>query len=385
MRVLLAGSVNADGAINTEIENYLIKSHHITVNTHFLSDNEKENLRKKYHHNTHIEFCNFSPASEQEFKKVITEHNKGYDAIIYPPNEEGFTPEVLQAALNTKHKLKVIGCPNDSLSHFNPIKKLAEENNVQFIKPENIHGRPVAEYTLMQILVNSRNLINNQEETAKGNWNHHQQVSDTHTILGKTIGVIGGSGKDGIEVIKLARAFGLKVVGLTKDDDHDGRRTMREAGAEIAISLDDLLNKSDFISVNCRRDHSIDLINANNIKNMKKGVVIINPSGADIINKEALLKEMSLPSYQRTIGIMIFDMPYGEHRDSRAFTQDPDNSKLEEMGVKFTSRSAGYTAESRQQAVRQIAKKVNMALEGKYNDKATGFVNPDGGGKKPGE
>lgn len=322
-----------------------------------------------------VDFCEFHPGNSEEFKARAAKDNAGYDAIIYPPNENGFTPDVINASLQCQHKLKVVACPNDALSHLSAIADIAKQNDIALIKAHDIHPRPVAEYTLMQLLMHMRDIERLQNITGqKGAFPHQEAVSTTHSIEGKTIGVIGGSGKDGQGVIRLMKACGLNVVATAKDSQQD-KIAMERAGAKV-VSLTELLAQSDFISVNCRRDHSIGLLGKEQIAQMKKGAIIINPSGADIIDKTALFEQLRLPLGKRTIGKVILDMPYGGQRDEKAFMSDPDNAVLKDLGVVFTPRMAGSTIEARQEGNRQLIDIVSRILEGTYHASAQEHINP---------
>ena len=62
-------------------------------------------------------------------------------------------------------------------------------------------------------------------------------------LAGKYIGLIGGRGAIGSRVADMARAFGMRVLVSSRSD-----RPI--AGAEV-VSIDELLARSDFVSVHC--------------------------------------------------------------------------------------------------------------------------------------
>jgi D-3-phosphoglycerate dehydrogenase len=105
-------------------------------------------------------------------------------------------------------------------------------------------------------------------------------------LPGRTLGVI-GLGAIGVKVANAARALGMNVVG------YDPTITVKSAwqlAAEVeqAISVDDLLSKSDFVTFHVPLvDSTRGMINAGRIALLKKGAVLLNFSRSGIIDDEA--------------------------------------------------------------------------------------------------
>ena len=107
-------------------------------------------------------------------------------------------------------------------------------------------------------------------------------------IPGRTLGVI-GLGAIGVEVANSAHALGMKVLG------YDPQITVQRAwqlssNVEQALSLDDLFARSDAITVHVPQTNDTKgLVNANRLKLMKKGSVILNFSRAAIVDDQAVI------------------------------------------------------------------------------------------------
>jgi D-3-phosphoglycerate dehydrogenase len=107
-------------------------------------------------------------------------------------------------------------------------------------------------------------------------------------IPGRTLGVI-GLGAIGVEVANSAHALGMKVLG------YDPQITVQRAwqlssNVEQALSLDDLFARSDAITVHVPLTNDTrGLVNANRLKLMKKGGVILNFSRAAIVDDQAVI------------------------------------------------------------------------------------------------
>ena len=86
-----------------------------------------------------------------------------------------------------------------------------------------------------------------------------------------------------IRAAKIAQAFGMTVIAAS-------RSPKTEEGVEF-VSLDQLLQRSDVISLHCpltvETDH---IIRSGSIRRMKDGVVIINTSRGGLVNTEDLIQ-----------------------------------------------------------------------------------------------
>lgn len=101
-------------------------------------------------------------------------------------------------------------------------------------------------------------------------------------LNGKTLGII-GFGRIGQATAKIAAAMGMKVVAY---DEHPS-----ETGKQYGeyVSLDELLEQSDVISLHCPLFPSTErIINKENINKMKDGVIIINTSRGALVDEQDL-------------------------------------------------------------------------------------------------
>ncbi|MCS7200850.1 MAG: hydroxyacid dehydrogenase [Patescibacteria group bacterium] len=101
----------------------------------------------------------------------------------------------------------------------------------------------------------------------------------------KTLGVI-GTGKIGKEVIKLANAFGMKILAFDAYPDYEFSQEYQFD----YVSLNELLQNSDVITIHVNLNPSTyHLINIDNIKFMKKGTYLINTARGGVVQTEALV------------------------------------------------------------------------------------------------
>ena len=110
-------------------------------------------------------------------------------------------------------------------------------------------------------------------------------------LPGRTMGVI-GLGAIGVKVANACRALGMKVVG------YDPTITVQSAWklaseVEQALSVDDLLSKADFVTFHVPlTDATANTINAERLKLMKPGSVLLNFARNGIIDDEAVVEAL---------------------------------------------------------------------------------------------
>ncbi|MGE0372344.1 MAG: phosphoglycerate dehydrogenase [Gammaproteobacteria bacterium] len=106
-------------------------------------------------------------------------------------------------------------------------------------------------------------------------------------LPGRTLGVI-GLGAIGIKVANVAIDLGMRVIG------YDPKITVQSAwrlSSEVqqAVSLDDMLSKVDFVTFHVPlTDETRNMINADRLKRMKDGAVILNFAREGIVDTAAV-------------------------------------------------------------------------------------------------
>ena len=103
-------------------------------------------------------------------------------------------------------------------------------------------------------------------------------------LTGKTLGVI-GLGRIGKEVVRKARGFGMEVLGY---DPFIPEANLAHLEIEI-LKKEDLIKRADIITVHTPlTDATRDLINMDNLSDLKEGAFLINCARGGIYNEAAL-------------------------------------------------------------------------------------------------
>ena len=144
-------------------------------------------------------------------------------------------------------------------------------------------------HTVIMIILNFASTMQQQigmlVKGDRGNFTKYLQVSHTE-VNGKTLGVV-GAGHIGMEVIKVAKALGMNILVHTRTPKADGD------GIRY-VSLDELLENSDYISLHCPlNDQTKHLINKETISKMKPNAVIVNTGRGPLINEKDLCEALA--------------------------------------------------------------------------------------------
>jgi len=107
-------------------------------------------------------------------------------------------------------------------------------------------------------------------------------------LPGRTLGVI-GLGAIGVKVANAARALGMKVVGYDPTITI-ARAWQLSSDVQPALSIDDLLSRSDFVTFHVPlTNETRHMINAERVRIMKKGAVLLNFSREGILDDQAVV------------------------------------------------------------------------------------------------
>ncbi len=180
-----------------------------------------------------------------------------------------------------------------------PIDKCSEKGIVVFNTP-GANANAVKELVIAGLLLASRKVVQGIE-WAKTLIGEGDQVSKLvekgkssfagPEIQGKTLGII-GLGAIGIRVANAAHALGMNVIGYDPYLSVDAAWKMTRA-AEHAKTVDDVLAKSDYISIHVPATKDTKgMFNADLFRKVKPGVRLLNFSRAELVDTEAVLKAL---------------------------------------------------------------------------------------------
>lgn len=162
--------------------------------------------------------------------------------------------------------------------------KAASARGILVCNAPGTNTNAVAELALGLMLASARRIPHADRAVKSGKWG---QCIGTE-VAGKVLGII-GLGKIGQSVAQKAKALGMRVVGFDIVWD---RKFLEREGVE-ALSLDELLSRSDFVSLNCPLTvETENLIDESRLKKMKKTAHLINTSRGKVVDEQALQKAL---------------------------------------------------------------------------------------------
>lgn len=179
---------------------------------------------------------------------------------------------------------------------------------------KGIHSIPIAEYTIGMIL----NMVHRNyyfyDLQLKGEWESWVTVEESY---GKTIGII-GLGAVGTEIAKRAKAFGMKVLGISRSGNN-----LSPYVDEIVMkeNKDYLLKKADFVVLTLPYTNDTDkLIGKKELSIMKNTAYLINISRGKVVDEDELIGSLKRKDIQGAILDVFTNEPLS--KESRLWNLD---------------------------------------------------------------
>ncbi|WP_423823832.1 phosphoglycerate dehydrogenase [Salinisphaera sp. SPP-AMP-43] len=181
-----------------------------------------------------------------------------------------------------------------------PVDSMTERGVPVFNAP-GANANAVKELVLSGMLLSARNIL--------GAWKYVEELTSTGADLhkeveagkkkfkgvelpGRTLGVI-GLGAVGVNVANASQSLGMKVAGFDPGITINNAWRLHANVAE-ALSVDDLMSGSEFVSLHVPLvDGTRGLVNAERLKLMPEGAVLLNFSRAEIVDEDAVLASLA--------------------------------------------------------------------------------------------
>lgn len=189
--------------------------------------------------------------------------------------DDAITEAVIEKALP---RLKVISKYGIGLDKIDVAHATSRELAV--LNTPGVNHTTVAEHTFGLLLGLSKKIQENAVDVAAGQWQAGWKKPVGHEILGKTMGIL-GLGRIGKEVATRARAFGMPVIAY---DPYFDEAFAGEHGVERCGSMDEVLLRSDVVSLHCFLDETTrGMIHREKIEEMRDGVIVLNCARGELV------------------------------------------------------------------------------------------------------
>ncbi len=201
----------------------------------------------------------------------------GFEGVCVFVNDD-LNADVLESL--SRHGVRVVSL---RCAGFNNVDLVAaHERGIKVVRVPAYSPYAVAEHTVALILMLNRNLHRAYSRVRDGNFALSGLLGfDLH---GRTVGIV-GTGQIGAVFAKIMSGFGCRVIAFDKYPNDE----CRKIGVEY-IDLPRLFREADIISLHCPlTPETHHLINAESIRTMRNGVMIVNTSRGAVIDTQAVI------------------------------------------------------------------------------------------------
>ena len=287
-----------------------------------------------------------------ELASVISE----YDALVIRSATQ-VTAELIERGEN----LKVIGRAGIGLDNVDV--EAATRQGIMVVNAPQSNVLSAAEHTMALLLAQARNIPQADAALSSGTWNRDKwQGVELH---GKTLGIV-GLGRVGTLVAQRASAFGMRLVAY---DPYLAPGRAAQMGVEMAQSVADVLERSDFLTIHLPKSpETMGIVGRAELAAAKPGIRIVNTARGGLIDEGALADALR----DGTVAGAAIDV----------FEQEPitEHPLFDFESVIVTPHLGASTVEAQDKAGVAIAEQVGLALKGEFVPYA---VNLDAGSDIP--
>lgn len=200
----------------------------------------------------------------------------GYDAVCAFVNAQ-ITEHVLSVMKNCGIGLLLLRCAG----YNNVDLEAAKKFGIKVLRVPGYSPQAVAEHAMALALAANRRIHKAYSKVKDNNFSLSGLCGTN--LYGKTAGII-GTGKIGAAMARICFGFGMKVIA------YDVFENPELSGILEYKSLDEVLEKSDLISLHCPlTKDTMHIINSKTIAKMKDGVILVNTSRGGLIKTEDLI------------------------------------------------------------------------------------------------
>ena len=188
--------------------------------------------------------------------------------------------QITKNVINAAHKLLAIGCFCIGVNQVD--LRAATEKGVAVFNAPYSNTRSVAELVIGLCVMLIRKIADKNAAAHQGRW--LKEAKGSFELRGKTLGII-GYGNIGSQVSNMAEAMGMSVLY------YDIATKLPHGNAKQVRDLKELLKHSDIVTLHVPSDATTrNMINAETLKSVKKGGILLNYSRGDVVELRALKK-----------------------------------------------------------------------------------------------
>jgi lactate dehydrogenase-like 2-hydroxyacid dehydrogenase len=205
-----------------------------------------------------------------------------YDAIC-PTVTDKMSAEIISGA---NVRVKILGNYGVGVSHID--LQAARSAGVVVTNTPNVLTEATAEIALLLMLMIARRGGEGERQVRDGKWDGWAPTRMIGAdVTGKTLGLVGFGRIGQATAQKAHHGFGMKILYSARKPA--SAEVEAQTGGEYCASLDEMLEKSDFVSLHCPGGaENRHLIDAARLDRMKRTAFLINTARGEVVDEEAL-------------------------------------------------------------------------------------------------
>jgi formate dehydrogenase len=244
---------------------------------------------------------------------VVTSSKDGADSVLDRELHDAeivisqpFWPAYMTAERIAKAKnLKLIVTAGIGSDHTD--LQAAMERGITVAEVTYCNSNSVAEHVVMVTLALVRNYIPSYNWVIQGGWNIADCVARSYDLEGMQVGTV-AAGRIGLRVLRLLKPFDVKLHYL--DRHRLPEAVEKELGLTYHSSLESLTKVCDVVTLNCPLHPETEhMINAETLKNFKRGAYLINTARGKLCDRDAIAKALESGQLAGYAGDVWFPQP----------------------------------------------------------------------------
>jgi phosphoglycerate dehydrogenase-like enzyme len=170
-------------------------------------------------------------------------------------------------------------------------RQLLRQRGVRVASAAGVNAQAVAEHSMAMIMALSRRLPEARDNQHARHWRGMigEIARREFELAGKTLLVV-GMGRIGSRLVRLAKAFDMRVIATKRDPSTGADGADAVAGTD---RLHEVLSQADIVALTCPlTPQTENLIDASALASMKPGAHLVNVSRGRVVNEPALVKAL---------------------------------------------------------------------------------------------
>jgi glyoxylate reductase len=220
-----------------------------------------------------------APMSEGEIVDAMKEAD-----VLVPTITDEINAHMIAQAGDSLKLIANFGTGVDNIDVTSALRRGITVTNTPGVLTED-----TADMTMALILAAARRIVEGARVIPEGHWHGWSPTWMLgRRITGKRLGIV-GMGRIGQALARRARAFGLSI------HYHNRRRVASQIEEALEAtywdSLDQMLARMDFISINCpHTPATYHLLSARRLKYLRPEAILVNTARGEIVDENALIR-----------------------------------------------------------------------------------------------